>query len=396
MKLLVIGSGMMGSAAAFDMARTPQVDSVTLADSDLKRAREVAARVNRITRDKKVRAAALNASDEKAAAKLMRGHDAALSAVPYFLNLGLARAAIEARCHFADLGGNNTVVRQELALSKKAEKRGVALAPDCGLSPGMASILGGELVRRLGGRADALRLYVGGLPEQPTPPFHYQLVFSVEGLINEYVEPARILRKGKLITIDPLTEPEGFHIAGFSPLVAFHTSGGTSTLPETFEGRVGECFEKTLRYPGHYDLLCELKELGLFSSEKIRFGDVGVSPRAMMSKIFEGKFTSKGPDVCIMRLEAHESVNRPGVRGLLGGRLKGRVASFTMVDHYDPKNDMSAMMRTTAFPASIVLQLLASGAINKRGGVLQEVDVPADLFLDEIEKRGIKVEYAIE
>ena len=130
-----------------------------------------------------------------------------------FLNLGLARAAVEARCHFADLGGNNTVVRQELALSKKAEKRGVALAPDCGLSPGMASILGGELVRRLGGRADALRLYVGGLPERPTPPFHYQLVFSVEGLINEYVEPARILRKGKLTTIDPLTEPEEFQIA---------------------------------------------------------------------------------------------------------------------------------------------------------------------------------------
>ncbi|PYX84425.1 MAG: saccharopine dehydrogenase, partial [Acidobacteria bacterium] len=260
MKLLVIGSGMMGSAAAYDMARSPHVESVTLADSDLRRARDVAVRVNLITGEKKVRPTAIEASNEKAASKLMRGHDAALSAVPYFLNLGLAKAAVEARCHFADLGGNNTVVRQELALSKKAEKRGVAIAPDCGLSPGMASILGGELVRRLGGRADALKLDVGGLPERPMPPFHYQLVFSVEGLINEYVEPARILRKGKLTTIEALTEPEDFHMNGFSPLVAFHTSGGTSTLPETFEGKVGECFEKTLRYPGHYDLLCELKE----------------------------------------------------------------------------------------------------------------------------------------
>src|SRR5271157_6326426 len=293
MKLLVIGSGMMGSAAAYDMARQDEVASVTLADNDLKRAKKAAARVNRLAGGKKVRAAGLDAAKERDAARLMKGHDGALSAVPYFLNLGLAKAAISAGCHFADLGGNNTVVRQELALAKQAEKRGIGIAPDCGLSPGMASILGGELVRRLNGRADALKLYVGGLPERPMPPFNYQLVFSVEGLINEYVEPARILRKGKLITIDPLTEPEDFYIPGFAPLVAFHTSGGTSTMPETFEGRVGECFEKTLRYPGHYDLLCELKDLGLFSSEKMKIGAAEIAPRAMMSKVFEGKFASK-------------------------------------------------------------------------------------------------------
>ena len=97
-----------------------------------------------------------------------------------------------------------------------------------------------------------------------------------------------------------------------------------------------------------------------------------------------------------MRLEAHESVRTPGVRGLLGGRLKGRVATFTLVDHYDPKTDMSAMMRTTAFPASIVTQMLASGAISKRGTVLQERDVPADMFLNEMQKRGIQIQYAIQ
>jgi lysine 6-dehydrogenase len=396
MKLLVIGSGMMGSAAAYDMARQDHVDSVTLADSDRQRAKDVAARVNRIAGNRKVRAVALDASKEKEAARLMNGHDGALSAVPYRLNLGLAKAAIAAGCHFADLGGNNTVVRQELALAKQAEKKGVGLAPDCGLSPGMASILGGELVRRLDGRADALKLYVGGLPEKPMPPFHYQLVFSVEGLINEYVEPARILRKGKLTTIEALTEPEPFHMEGFAPLVAFQTSGGTSTLPETFEGKVGECFEKTLRYPGHYDLLCELKELGLFSGDKMRVGNVEVAPRALMSKVFEGKFAGKGPDVCIMRLEAHESIKTHGVRGLLGGKLKGRVATFTMVDHYDPKSDMSAMMRTTAFPASIVLQMMCTGTVSKRGAVLQERDVPADAFLEEIARRGIKIEYRME
>jgi saccharopine dehydrogenase-like NADP-dependent oxidoreductase len=97
-----------------------------------------------------------------------------------------------------------------------------------------------------------------------------------------------------------------------------------------------------------------------------------------------------------MRLEAHESIKAPGVRGLLGGKLKGRVATFTMVDHYDPKSDMSAMMRTTAFPASIVLQMMCTGAVSKRGAVLQERDVPAEAFLEEIERRGIKIEYRME
>jgi saccharopine dehydrogenase-like NADP-dependent oxidoreductase len=143
-------------------------------------------------------------------------------------------------------------------------------------------------------------------------------------------------------------------------------------------------------------LLCELKALGLFSGEKMKIGKLQIAPRALMSKVFEGKFAGKGPDVCIMRLEAHESVRTPGVRGLLGGRLKGRVATFTLVDHYDPKTDMSAMMRTTAFPASIVVQMLASGAISKRGGVLQERDVPAEIFLDEMQKRGIQIQYAIQ
>ena len=396
MKLLVIGAGMMGSAAAYDMARQNAVEAVTLADNNLKLAKEVAARVNRLTGEKKVRAVMLDASKEKDAARLMKGHDGVLSAVPYFLNLGLAKAAIGAGCHFADLGGNNTVVRQELALATQAEKKGVGLAPDCGLSPGMASILAGELVRRLGGRADALRLYVGGLPEKPTPPFHYQLVFSVEGLINEFVEPARILRKGKLTIIEPLTEPEEFHMPGFPPLIAFHTSGGTSTLPETFEGKVGECFEKTLRYPGHYDLLCELKELGLFSSEKMQIGHAEVSPRAVISKILERKFAGKGPDVTIMRIEAHESVKAPGLRGLLGGKLEGRVATFSLVDYYDPKTDMSSMMRTTAFPASVVLQMMCSGAVEKRGAVLQERDVPAEMFLEEMDRRNIKIEYRME
>jgi len=370
---------MMGSAAAYDMARTPAVEAVTLADSDLRRAKNAAQRVNKLVRGTKVTPKPLDASRESDTAKLMHGHAAALSAVPYFFNVGLARAAIKAGCHFADLGGNNTVVRQELAMDKQAAKRGVALAPDCGLSPGMASILAGELMRRIGGRADALKLYVGGLPQHPRPPFNYQLVFSVEGLINEYVEPARILRGGKLTTIEPLTEAEEFHLGGFPPLEAFHTSGGTSTLPETLTGKVGECFEKTLRYPGHLALIRGLYDLGMFSSDKKKFGKMEIAPRAVIARLFEEKFAGHDPDLVILRVEAHQGA---------------RVASFTCVDRFDPATGMPAMMRTTAWPASVVVQMLASGEITKRGAVRSELDISAGAFLQAMAHRGVRIEYS--
>lgn len=389
MKLLVIGAGMMGTAAAYDMASNGA--SVTVADADLRRAKRCVRQIEEMLgparngNQAKLRARELDASNEKAVYKLMRQHEAALSAVPYFYNLGLARAAIRAKCHFADLGGNNTVVRKTYALSKAAEKSGITLAPDCGLSPGMASILAGELVRRLqngssrANKLDALKIYVGGLPKTPKPPFQYQLVFSVEGLINEYVEPAKVLKNGKLREIEPLTEPEEFRIKGFDPMVAFHTSGGTSTLPETFAGKVGECFEKTLRYPDHYTLIRGLYDLGYFSSKKIAIHGRKLAPREMTSQLFLDKLSGSEPDVCILRVEAHR---------------EGRVLAFEMVDSFDDNLKLTAMMRTTAWPASIVVQMIATETIQKRGGIKQELDVPADLFLEEIRKRGIDIRFS--
>ena len=381
MKLLVIGAGMMGSSAAYDMARCARVDSVTLADADTRRAKDSAKRINKLVPGKKVQAAGIDASSRRGTTKKMRGHDGVLSAVPYFYNLGLAESAIDAHCHFADLGGNNTVVRQELALDKKAAKKDIGIAPDCGLSPGMASILGGELMRRIGGKADALKIYVGGLPQNPKPPFQYQLIFSVEGLINEYAEPARILRNGKLITIEPLTEVEAFKVAGFPELEAFHTSGGTSTMPETFGKSVGECFEKTLRYPGHVQMIRALYDLGLFSKEKRKIGKVEIAPRRLMADLMVDKFSGSDPDVTVMRVEAHRD---------------GRVAAFTMIDKYDPATKQTSMMRTTAWPASVVLQMMVSGEIKKRGAVLQERDVPAQQFLSEMAARGVELAYTVD
>jgi lysine 6-dehydrogenase len=254
----------------------------------------------------------------------------------------------------------------------------------------MASILAGELMRRIGGKADALKIYVGGLPVNPKPPFNYQMVFSIEGLINEYCEPARVLKKGKIQTIEPLTEFETFEIEGLPPLDAFHTSGGTSTLPETFTGKVGECFEKTLRYQGHAQFIRGLYDLGMFSSEKRKIGGVQVSPRAVTSSLFLEKFGGDAPDLTVMRVVAEKS----GKRSLLGKQQEPDTAmSFTIVDKFDPKTQMTSMMRTTAWPAAVVVEMLADGTITKRGAVLQERDVPADAFLSAMADRGVEIRF---
>jgi lysine 6-dehydrogenase len=372
---------MMGRAAAYDMARSEGVQSVTLADNDDQRLKLATEQANRLAGSDKVRGVQVDGADADAALEVMRGHDGVLSAIPYFYNLGLVKAAIRAGCHFADLGGNNKVVHQEFEQDKQAQAAGVAIAPDCGVSPGMASILAGELLRRIGGKADALKIYVGGLPQSPKPPFNYQMVFSVEGLINEYCEPAKILRGGKMITIEPLTEVEAFRTEGLPELEAFHTSGGTSTLPETFQGKVGECFEKTLRYPGHVSMLRKLYDLGLFSSDKRQIDGAMISPRQMMSSLFVEKFSGDEPELTLLRVEAHHG---------------DVVASFSLVDYTDKATGLTSMMRTTAWPASIVLQMLIDGRISKRGGVRQEVDVPAQLFLNEVAQRGITIHYRIQ
>jgi len=149
-------------------------------------------------------------NDQAAVVELMRGHASAISCVNYWLNERLARAAVEAGTHFCDLGGNNDVVDAELALDAEARAAGVNIVPDCGLAPGMVAVLAAHGALQFE-TLDAIHIRVGGLPQTPKPPLDYQMVFSVEGLINEYIEPARVIRDGKVTIVDSMTERERFN-----------------------------------------------------------------------------------------------------------------------------------------------------------------------------------------
>jgi lysine 6-dehydrogenase len=371
MRMLVLGAGRMGLGAVHDLASQSDVTEVTIADYDRSRADEIARRY-----PEKARAAQIDCNDHAAVVALMRGHASTLSAVNYWLNERLARAAIEAGTNFCDLGGNNDVVDAELALDGEARAAGVNIIPDCGLAPGMVAVLaahGAEQFQTL----DSIHIRVGGLPQTPKPPLDYQLVFSVEGLINEYVEDARVIREGKITTVESMTELETLHFPEpFTIMEAFQTSGGTSTLPETFLGRVRDLDYKTIRYPGHCAKFKAMIDLGLCSSKEIEVDGTRLKPRRVLGELLVRNLPHDEPDVVLVRVE------------FAGG---GRRLRYDIIDRQDPETGLSAMMRTTAFPASIVALMMARNQTTSKGALPQERCIPPQLFMDELAKRRIEV-----
>ena len=221
MKILVLGAGRMGHGAVFDLIHnSPDVERVTVADFDRSKAEIVAASVG----GSRVDARQVDASNYKDVVELMRGHDSVISCVNYWYNVSLSKAAIETGANFCDLGGNNYVVDEQLALDPQAKAAGINIIPDCGLAPGMVSILAMHGAAQFDS-VDEIHIRVGGLPQDPQPPLNYQLVFSVEGLINEYLEVARVIRSGQIQTVASMTELEELSFDGFPPLEAFQTSG---------------------------------------------------------------------------------------------------------------------------------------------------------------------------
>jgi lysine 6-dehydrogenase len=378
MKILVLGAGRMGLGAAYDLAHnSPEVSAVTVADIDGERARAVCETVN----SQKLTPAQVNVEDSDRVVALMRGHDAAISCVTYFHNLRLARAAIEARTNFCDLGGNNAVVASELALDAEARGAGVNVIPDCGLAPGMVAVLAAHGAARFD-EIEAIHIRVGGLPLQPKPPLNYQIVFSVEGLINEYVERARVVRGGRIVEVESMTEIEELEFpAPFGKMEAFQTSGGTSTLPDTFLGRIAELDYKTIRYTGHCALVKLLIDLGLASSDEVDLNGARVSPRKLLAEMLVRHLPADEPDVVLVRLEFRGRTNSAT-----------RTLRYDIIDRFDERTRLSAMMRTTAFPASIVAQTMARGATIKKGALPQELCIPPAPFVAALAARGIRIE----
>jgi lysine 6-dehydrogenase len=378
MKLLVLGAGLQGCACAYDLLQNPTVTQVTLAD---RRAEKLPPFLSRDWGGR-LRSVRLDVSDSAAVRATFAGHAAIMSAIPYYYNGPMAKAAVECGCHFSDLGGNTEIVLEQKKLHQEAEARGISVIPDCGLAPGMVNILAAEGIRRLD-QAEKVKIFVGGLPQSPEPPLNYQIVYSLEGALDYYTTPSWILRGGRPVQVEALSEVESVEFPSpVGTLEAFHTGGGISTLPFAYQGKIDVMEYKTLRYPGHAAVVRPIRELGLLANVPIDVKGKQVVPRdVFIAAVSPRLYKPEGRDLVALQVE-------------VAGKKDGKPArvTFRLIDYYDVKHGISAMMRTTGYSLSITGQMQVDGRVSTKGVHTPDEAVPFRDYVTELAKRGIKIE----
>jgi lysine 6-dehydrogenase len=380
MNILLLGSGMMGRAIAFDLLKTCSDITLTLADANKHRLHTTKQFLN----NKSLQTINLDLHQRKDVEKQFRIADLVISAVPYHYNLSLTQLAIQTHSHFLDLGGNNDIVAKQRSFFKQAETNNVTILPDCGLAPGMISIITRDIIEYFD-TTEYVKIRVGGVPLKPTPPLKYQIVFSAKGLINEYKEDALVLDKGRIKHIPSLTQLETLSFPPpFNTMEAFLTSGGCSTLPYTYQKTIGYLDYKTVRYPGHCATIKPFFDLGFANEKKIQLGKTSIAPRDVFIKILQESLPTNNPDAVLMKIIAKGVKNN-----------EKQQIEYLMIDYYDKENNITAMMRTTAYPISIIAQMIIQGDIFRYGVFCNEEIVPPKLFFKELEKRNIEIKKTI-
>jgi len=380
MKMLVLGAGLQGCACAYDLLQSEAVSQVTLAD--LRPDGLPAFLASRGDWGGRLKTVRLDVTDPVAVQETLRGHTSVMSAIPYYYNGAMTRAAVEAGCHFSDLGGNTEIVFEQKKLHEQARARGVSVIPDCGLAPGMVNILAAEGIRRLD-RAEKVKVYVGGLPQQPEPPLNYQIVYSLEGALDYYTTPSWVLRGGKPVQVDALSELEAIDFPDpVGTLEAFHTGGGISTLPFAYQNKVDVMEYKTLRYPGHVAIMRPIRELGLLDNTPIEVKGHSVVPRDVFIATVHPKLHKpQGRDLVALRvIVSGEKAHKPAQ------------VSFRLIDRYDASHGISAMMRTTGYSLSITGQMQADGRVTEKGVHTPDEAIPFQAYVDELGRRGVRIE----
>jgi saccharopine dehydrogenase-like NADP-dependent oxidoreductase len=349
--ILVVGAGKIGQVVADLLAGCGDY-VVTLADRDAATLDALAASA---LADSRVQRLALDVADDAALHRALVGRFAVLSAAPFHMTQRIAESARSAGVHYLDLTEDVASTRRIRALAEGARS---ALIPQCGLAPGFISIVAADLASRFE-RLDTVRLRVGALPAYPSNALNYNLTWSTEGVINEYIEPCEAIVDGRRTEVPALEEREEFALDGVL-YEAFNTSGGLGTLCETLEGKVRTLNYRTIRYPGHAAIMKALLH-------DLRLRD----RRDVLKDILENAVPSTTQDVVIIFVT---------VAGWREGRLVQETYARKIYSAMVGGQIRSAIQITTASSLAAMLDLLAEGRLPQRGFLRQE-DVKLADFL---------------
>lgn len=371
MKIAILGAaGMQASAIYYDLIHQDDVEIIYLVDTNLE---EVDKLIRRYPSSK---ATMWFANAASSLAAIFRRCDVAISCLPYNFNYAKAAEAIENKCSYVDLGGNNKEVEAELSLDQHARAAGVLVVPDCGLAPGIPSMITAQIVEDFD-EVDSIDIKCGGVPQPAykNTLLNYSLVFSAEGLLNEYLEDTLIIDEGQTKLVPSLTGLEKLthHILG--PCEAAYTSGGISTLVSSFKGRIRNLRYKTVRYPGHFEFFRILSVLGAWETKGFREN---------FTALLKSKLDTKLPDVVVLEIDVRAT------RGEVKCRRVYEAAIY-------PEGGLTAMARATGFSASAVALIIGRGQAKtktKAGAVPQELCIPPGLFIDELKNKGIDIRCA--
>jgi lysine 6-dehydrogenase len=369
MKVIVLGAGLVGRPMALDLAgdRDMQVTVVDISADNLSRF----AGINGIETIQK------DLSKSSEIGQMVQPFDMVLNAVPGFMGFQTLKAVIEAGKNVVDI----TFFPEDMFdLDELAKKHRVTAVSDMGVAPGMSNLLVGYADHQLD-KTEKVLIYVGGLPKVRQWPYEYKAVFSPADVIEEYTRPARYVRDGGEIVKPALSEPELIDFDGIGTLEAFN-SDGLRSIARTIKG--GFMIEKTLRYPGHIELMKVFRESGFFSRDIIEVSGTRIKPLDFTSKLLfeQWKLNEGDEDLTVMKVIVE------GVRG------NERIThTWDLFDTYDRKTGIHSMARTTGYAATMVLRMIKAGIFTQKGIIAPELigrdERCVDYIIRGLEAKGV-------
>ncbi|MGE5601893.1 MAG: saccharopine dehydrogenase family protein [Nitrososphaerales archaeon] len=382
MRVLVLGAGMQGRAALYDLSCNPQVAHMIAADAN---PQALAPFIKHLDQSR-LEVVTLDAADAEEAGKLMDRVDAVVALLPPEFDVPMLRLAIQHGAHFVT---TSYALPELVALAKEAEARGLTVLTEFGFDPGIDLVLTGQAVRDLD---EVLELfsYGAGFPEPVAAnnPLKYKISWTWRGVLKAYSRPVRLVRDGQIVDLPgrEIFAPENIHTIEL-PEWGTHEAypnGNVVTFLERLGllGKVRNAARYSNRWPGHCAFWYKMAQLGFLDTEPIQVGDARVAPRDFLDALLEPQLQYKDDerDVATLRID---------VRGIKDGQ--GKRIVYELCDVRDLETGLMAMNRTTGQTAALGAQMILRGDISKRGLATPLADVPVDVFLQEMAARRISI-----